>query len=241
MIQKTPVQKTILRWVISVHVVLILVAVILPLFQKLIRPKKKEIITFVAIENESIPNPVPEIQPVEVESLPEPKAVEIPIQTNTPPKKVEKPEKPKPKPEPKKPKWKAAPVVRQNKRIIKDSKKPAPVAPTRKRISASDIRNALSTGGGGGTFDPHGAYYNTVMQRMYSVWQVPVGAAYGLTARASVTVGTDGTVSNRRLIRGSGDAVFDQSVQKALNTVNRLPRPPADLPSRTITIEFTPQ
>ncbi len=240
---KTPLQKTILRWVIGIHATAIAVAIVIPLFQRILKPRKKEIITFVAIDNGSIPNPVPEIKPVEVESLPEPKAVEVPVQTNTPPKKVKKPEKPEPKPEPKpkpKPKWKAAPVVRQNNRITQDRKKPAPVTPQRKQITASDIRSALNTGGGG-TVDPHGAYYSAVMQRMYGVWQVPVGAAYGLTAQASITVGTDGTVSNRQLTHRSGDSAFDQSVQKALNTVNRLPRPPADLPSRTIIIEFEPQ
>ncbi len=231
MTQKTPIQKTILHWVIGFHIVLILGVVIVPTFQKLFKPKKKEIITFVTFGDGGVPNPVQEIQPVEVESPPEPKSVEIPFQTNKPPKKVKEPEKPK---------WKPAPVVKQNKRIVKDSKKPAPVTPQRKLITTSDIQKALG-GTTGGTIDPHGGYYNTVMQRLYGVWQVPVGAAYGLSAQASITLGADGSVSSRQLIRSSGDSAFDQSVQKALNAVNRLPRPPADLPSRTITIEFAPQ
>ncbi len=202
------------------------------------KPKKKEIITFVTFGDGGVPEPAPEIQPVEVERLPEPEpATPAPVPK---PKPAPKP-KPKPKPKPEKPKWKPAPVVRQNKRVTKNSKKPAaPATPQRKRIRSSDIRNALNTGIGG-TVDPHGSYFNTVMQRMYGVWLVPVGAEIGLTAQASITVGTDGTVSNRRLIRPSGNSAFDQSVQKALNAVNRLPRPPADLPNRTITIEFTPQ
>lgn len=214
---------------IGFHIVLILGVVIVPAFQKLFEPKKKEIITFVTFGDGGVPNPVPEIQPVEVESLPEPE----PTQTPEP--------KPVPKPKPEKPKWKPAPVVRQNKRVTQDSKKPAaPVTPQQKRISSSDIRNALKTSIGG-TVDPHGAYFNTVMQRMYGVWQVPAGAPFGLTAQASITVGSDGSVSNRQLIRSSGDSAFDQSVQKALNAVNRLPRPPTDLPNRTITIEFAPK
>ena len=79
------------------------------------------------------------------------------------------------------------------------------------------------------------------MQRMYGVWQVPVGAAYGLKTHASITVGTNGSVSNKRITQRSGDAAFDQSVQKALNTINRLPAPPAELAHRPITIEFVPQ
>ena len=232
---------------VGIHVAAIVLAIIIPAFQHLFNPRKKEIVTFVAIDDGSAPAPITDIQPVEVESLPEPEppppepkpVVETPIPTNPPPKVVEKP-KPEPKPKPKpKPKWKPAPVVKQNRRITRDSKKPAPVKPTRQRITASDIRKALGTAGG--TPSEFAAYYNTIFSRFYSVWQVPVGTAYGVSAQASITVGTDGTVSNRRLIRGSVNAGFDQSVQTALNTVNRLPRPPANLPSRTITIDFVPQ
>ncbi len=224
MTQKTPIQKTILRWVIGFHAVLILCAVVVPTFQKLFKPKKKEIITFVTFGDGGVPEPAPEIQPAEVERLPDPEQAPLP----------------EPKPEPEKPKWKPAVVKPQNKRIIKNAPKPAPVTPQRKRISSSDIRNALNTNIGG-TIDPHGGYYNTVMQRMYGVWQVPVGAPMGLSALGSITVSSNGSVSNRQLIRSSGDMAFDHSVQKALNAVNRLPSPPTDLPNRTITIEFAPQ
>jgi len=79
------------------------------------------------------------------------------------------------------------------------------------------------------------------MQRMYGVWQVPVGAPIGLSAVGSINISANGSVSNRKLIRSSGDTAFDQSVQKALNTINRLPAPPADLVNRPITITFEPQ
>jgi len=92
-----------------------------------------------------------------------------------------------------------------------------------------------------GTLNEFAAYYQTIFARFYAVWQVPIGTAYGLSAQASITVGTDGAISNRRLTRPSGDAAFDQSVQDALNTVNRLPAPPANLPSRILTIDFVPQ
>jgi TonB family protein len=232
---RTP-KNRVLNWVIGVHIVLVLGAVTIPLVQKLFRPKKKEIITFVAIDDGSIPAPPDKIQPVEVERLPEPESIDIPIQTNKPPKKVEKP---KLEPKPEKKKWKAAPVQRQNNRVTKDRKKPVPATPARKRITASDIQKALGTAGG--TPSAFAAYYQTILTRFYSVWQVPVGTAYGVSAQASIQVGPDGTVSNRRLIRPSGNSAFDQSVQSALQTVNRLPAPPSNLPSRTITIDFVPQ
>ena len=159
--------------------------------------------------------------------------VSEPADTTVAPAPAE-PEKPAVKPIPEKPKWKPAKVIRQDKRITREPAKPTPTPRPKPDLSA--IKKTLS-----GTVSPFSAYYTAVRERMYSVWQVPVGAAYGLTAQASITVGADGTVSNRQLIRPSGNSAFDQSVQGALNTVNRLPRPPADLPSRTITIEFAPQ
>ncbi len=209
-------------WVFGVHAAVIGGLLTAPLFHR--RPK--EIVHFV----EFVSEPAPE-QPVEIpvpveEPIIKKEVVNLPTPTN----RVQKVEKPK---------WKPAKVVRQDKRVTKEPQKPVPVTPAPKRITPTDIQNAL--GSGGGTVSPFAAYYTAVRERMYAVWQVPVGAAYGLSARASITVGTDGAVSNSQLIRPSGNSAFDQSVQSALNTVNRLPRPPVDLPSRTITIEFAPQ
>ena len=241
MSNKTPFQNLVLRWVISIHVALVLLAIIAPAIPKLLNPRKKEIVTFVAIEGGSAPASITEIQPVEVQEIPEP---EPPKPAPVPePKPIPKPEpKPIPKPEPKpepKPKWTPKPVVKQNKRITREPNKTAPATPQRKQITASDIQKAL--GPVGGTPSEFAAYYDLIFSRFYSVWQVPVGTAYGTSAQASITVGIDGSVSNRRVIRRSGDSAFDQSVQAALDAVSRLSRPPANLPSRTITIEFVPQ
>lgn len=210
-------------WVFGIHATIIGGLLVAPLFHR--RPK--EIVTFVEYVSEPAAG---EIQPAGAERLPEPKPiVEAPKQAPIP----------EPKPEPEKPKRKPNPVVRQNKRIVIGSEKPAPVSPSPKRITSSDIRNAL--GSTRGLTSPFATYYTTVRERMYGVWKVPVGVAYGLSAQASITIGADGSISNRQLIRPSGNTAFDQSVQSALNAVNRLPRPPANLPSRTITIEFVPQ
>ncbi len=217
---KSPANK-LFWWIFGIHAAVIGGLLIAPLFHR--RPPK-EIVTFV----EFVSEPPPALPVVETPVI-EKAVVDLPAPTNRV-EKVKTPEKPK---------WKPAPVVRQNKRVTKTSEKPAPVTPSKKRVTSSDIRNAL--GSGGGVVDPHGAYYSSVRERTYGVWQVPGGVAYGLSAQASITIGADGFISNRRLIRPSGNTAFDQSVQSALNTLNRLPRPPADLPSRTITIEFVPQ
>lgn len=222
-------RNIILWWVAGIHLAAVAVAIIIPSIKNLFHPKPKEIVTFVEFVDEAPPSvqPVAEPQPV---SKPEPvvkqPVIDVPMPTNKPPKVVEKP-KPKPKPKP---------VVKQTTRVTNPSATPA--APVQKQITTSDIRKALGTGG---TVDPFGAYYQTIFARFYAVWQVPIGTAYGLSAQAAITVAADGTVSNRRLTRASGNTAFDQSVQSALNAVNRLPAPPADLPSRTITIEFVPQ
>ncbi len=203
-------------WVFGIHAAVIGGLLIAPLFHR--RPK--EIVTFV----EFVSEPAPIEQPViEQKAIVEKLIVDVPMPTNSPPK---------PKPKLKRP----TEIKRSTKRVQLN---PTPVTPTKKRITSTDIQNTL--GSAGRTVDPHEAYYISVRERMYGVWLVPVGAAYGLKATGSITISPDGAVLNRRLTYPSGSPAFDQSVQSALNTVNRLPRPPADLPSRTITIEFAPQ
>ena len=94
------------------------------------------------------------------------------------------------------------------------------------------------SGSGGGVYSPFGGYYDSVKQQMYGVWQQPAGAPIGLAATATIQIERNGTVSSKSLTRRSGNAPFDQSVQNALNATTQLPVPPADLPSRTIEIEF---
>ena len=87
-------------------------------------------------------------------------------------------------------------------------------------------------------YSPFGGYYDSVKQQMYGVWQQPAGAPIGLTTTASIRVERNGTVSLKSITRRSGNALFDQSVQNALNATTQLPAPPPDLPSNTIEIEF---
>jgi TonB family protein len=87
-------------------------------------------------------------------------------------------------------------------------------------------------------YSPFGGYYDSVKQQMYGVWQQPAGAPIGLTATATIQIERNGIVSSKSITRRSGNVPFDQSVQNALNATSQLPVPPADLPSRTIEIEF---
>ena len=226
---------------VGIHLTAIALLIVIPAVNNLFHPKPKELVNFVEFVSEAPPaaQPVAEREPQPAaEPKPQPVVKQPVIKQPVIKKPVVEAPKPKPKPVPKKPKWKPAPVVRQDKHVTKKPTTTTPTTPVRKQITIRDIRKAL---GSSGSVDPFGAYYQTILARFYSVWQVPVGTAYGLSAQATITVGTNGTVSTRRLIRSSGNAAFDQSVQKALNTVSRLPAPPAGLPSRTITVEFVPQ
>jgi len=208
---RTP-ENRLFWWVFSIHVALVGGLLIAPLFHR--RPK--EIVHFVEFVSEPAPVEQPVVQPKPAVQ-PKPVAVEAPIPTN-------------------KPKWKPAKVIRQDKRVVREPPRPTPNASSTPDLS--DLKKAL---GAVGTVDPHGAYYRSIFSRFYSVWQVPVGSAYGVSAQGVITIGADGTLLSRKLTRASGDVAFDQSVQKALNAIYRLPAPPADLPSRTITVEFVPQ
>lgn len=231
---------------------------LVPWLKGCFRPKPKEI--FVPVSLASPPPPPPETAPEipQPKPSPEPEKKIAPPSTNTPPKVVKKiepkkaePKKPEPKPEPKKQGPKPAPklteaqrlaAIRQNKKVTNPNLSPAPSKPS---LDFSGLQSALSSaasgsgsGSPGGTYSPFAWYYDRVKQQMYSVWQQPAGAPIGLTATATVQIGSDGTVYSKSITRRSGNLLFDQSVQNALNSTVRLPAPPADLPSRTIEIEF---
>jgi outer membrane biosynthesis protein TonB len=213
------------------------------------------------VKTKSIPEPKPEPKPEKKPSL-------KPVITNTPPKKVETNAPPKKaeikKPAvtntpPKKAETNAPPkteaeklaAIRQDKRVPNPNMKTS--MPARKSVDYSGLKSALNSsattsgsgtstgtgsGSGGGMYSPFGWYYDSVKQQMYAVWQQPAGAPIGLTVTATVRVERDGTVSLKSITRRTGNALFDQSVQNALNVTTRLPTPPVDLPDRNIEIVF---
>jgi TonB family protein len=195
--------------------------------------------------------------PKKVETNAPPKKAEIkkPAVTNTPSKKAETNAIAKPKTEAEK-----LAAIRQDKRVPNPSTK-TNTSSTRKPVDYSGLRSALNSsvktsgsgtstgtgtgsstgtgsGSGGGMYSPFGWYYDSVKQQMYAVWQQPAGAPVGLTAVATVRVERNGTVSLKSITRRSGNLLFDQSVQSALNATTRLPIPPPDLPDLNIEIVF---
>ncbi len=217
------------------------------------------------IKTKSIPEPKPEPKPekkptpkpvitnappkkVETNAPPKKTEVKKPAVTNTPPKKAVTNAPPKTKTEADK-----LAAIRQDKRVPNPNTKTS--ASARKPIDYSGLQSALNSsvktsgsgtstgnglGSGGGMYSPFGWYYDLVEKQMLSpeVWQPPAGAPIGLVAVATVRVERDGTVSSKSITRPTGNALFDQSVQNALNVTTRLPTPPVDLPDRNIEIFF---
>jgi len=217
------------------------------------------------IESKPEPKPKPKPEPKpEKKKVPEPAKTNVPpkkVETNAPPKKAETNPPPK-KVETKKPAVTNAPpkskTMEERLKEVRQGGKPVAAKPNVKpgpQLDYSGLKSALNkaaagsgsssgsssgtgSGSGGGTYSPFAWYYDRVKQQMYSVWQQPSGAPIGLTANATLRVEGDGTVSSKSITRRSGNLLFDQSVQNALNSTARLPVPPSDLPSRTIEIEF---
>jgi TonB family protein len=250
-------QKTIFARVFGTHISVLLLMLFIPWVKGCLHPKPKEIITFIDFAamppppQESEPEPEPVVpKPVPV---PKPKPVPKPAKTNTPPKKAATnapPKKTAPKPEPKKAEPKKAeskPKTLQERlaEVRKGGKPVKATSPAPPKYDFTGIQSALGSaatgsgsGSGSGVYSPFAGYYDSIKQKMYSVWRQPAGAPIGLSAIAAVRVERDGTVSRKSVTRRSGNAPFDQSVQNALDATTRLPIPPADLPSRDIEIEF---
>lgn len=151
-----------------------------------------------------------------------------------PPKDI--PEEPKPKPKPQ--------IEKSTKRITRPEPKPR-----QPQLTPEEIRRLLAAGARisdrtslpDGEF-PFAWYYALVRQAMYEAWNQPGAGAVpaGTTAEVLIRVEKDGTITSRKLTRSSGNAVMDESVMRAVQSVAKLrPLPPQFAGgSKEITIEF---
>lgn len=93
-------------------------------------------------------------------------------------------------------------------------------------------------GGGGPTY----ANFLQAVKTIYAnAWVVPEGVTDDeATATASVTIARDGTVRDARILRRSGNALADASVEAVLRRVTFAVPLPADAKEnqRTVTIKF---
>jgi TonB family protein len=115
------------------------------------------------------------------------------------------------------------------------------------RSAAQNLRDELSGSttielrgpGGGGV--PYANFLDAVKKIYSDAWIVPDGVTdEEATATATVTIARDGTVKSSRILRTSGNALADQSVEAVLRRVRvAVPLPDgAKEDERTVTIKF---
>ena len=101
------------------------------------------------------------------------------------------------------------------------------------------------SGSGTGAESPGAWYYAMVRQVMYDAWTVPssLAAQNGLSSEVVIRVRRDGTITEWKMTRPAGQGLWDESVNKAVNSVKHLePLPPQFIgPTHDILILFEPQ
>ena len=89
--------------------------------------------------------------------------------------------------------------------------------------SAAKLYGSRGPGGGGPSYAGYASWVLTIFDK---AWVAPDDASSeDATAEVKVTIASDGTVVGKRIIRRSGDAAVDASVQRALDKVDRIGRP----------------
>ena len=182
--------------------------------------------------------------------------------TPTPPRKVTpkkqspslKPTKSKVTPKPKRKTIKIAQNTQTSKgatgRPKKNTHPKAPPVSAKQLNTIKSMRNQLSAainvnvaGANAAAFT---SYANFVVGVYRRTWEplIPSGLARSSIAKVSVTIRSDGRVLSARIIRKTGDAALDRSVQRALDRVKTIGKsfPPGSKDSqRTFTLDFTPR
>lgn len=116
---------------------------------------------------------------------------------------------------------------------------------SRSSLSDADLRLAAKSGilfsQNGVAFTPDMLYNEVVRVTMYKAWNQPASVNIeGLTTTVQIEVGLDGTILDNRMQKGSGNAMMDESVMQAVQSVSRIEGlPPAFLEkNRRFTIAF---
>ena len=205
---------------LTMHGIVLVLMLVWPfVFRACNRHRPNEQLTFVEFTVSVPPPPAPDVPepPTPEPPKPEPKSEDIPVPD---PQAVKKPEPPKPPKD-----------IRQTNRVARKDFKAPP--PKDKPLSEAEIARLLKMGAriSDTTSIPDegqlslGAYFNTVRERLYAVWQQPsqLASLPGLSADVRITVEPGGRITGRTKTRSSGNALMDDSVMKAVNSVTALP------------------
>jgi TonB family protein len=83
-----------------------------------------------------------------------------------------------------------------------------------------------------------GAYQTALQAKIRHAWHIPP-QSQGLQASVLLIVNRAGQVEQFRVVHGSGNAVFDASLQRAITQAQPLPALPEDFTSRTLDVMLT--
>lgn len=103
--------------------------------------------------------------------------------------------------------------------------------PGKSSLSDADLRRLLNTDarfGNGSPISQEFVVIEQIRQALYRAWAQPtqLGIA-GLVTRVEITFTPDGGIVGSRILGGSGNAVMDASVMKAVQSVRRIPGLPS--------------
>jgi TonB family protein len=204
------------------------------------------------------PKPVEEATPTQTPE-PEPEPVQKPEPTPTPEVKPV----PTPLPVPPKPKHQVKVSTAKKKVSVPtpaaESKTSSPKSTAPAGPTASDIQNRLTSklpaeqGGGGGDgagnagrpdgiADDFSWYRALIKQSIQSAWKKPpIPAGEKIYTEVEIKIAPSGAVTFQKISRPSGDPAMDASVEQAVRSTPRLPKPlPNGLgsPDYTVIIQF---
>jgi periplasmic protein TonB len=235
--------KRILVKVIGIHVGLILGLMIWPwITQTLFRPKPKDIFTFIDMSVG-----VPEVPTIPTAETKQPQAQpKVTEPAPTPPESqkdvITEPKKTKPKIEKSTKKVKRPDSTTQPQPSSSSQKGPKLTADEIKKLLAAGYKPGTKFVSGSGNGVPFSWYYALVRQIMYDAWLQPgsLSAAAGLITEVTIRVQPDGTVTEKNMVRSSGNSLMDESVMKAVESVKKIRPLPPELGDsfKDITIQF---
>lgn len=209
----------------------------------------------------SLPSPVEPLEfeePVEVqESAPVEVPSEVPerqvLRHNTPvvPPKVKK----------KDPVKKTEPVKKTVKKKKSTLKKASEIDTSKSRViqprevkpalTSKEIEKALTvqspsrsggssspTQGRVGSASEDASYVSQIGRFFDSRWSAPSGLTPTRSTIVAIYISKWGTITKRVKVQSSGDATFDASVMKTVQSVSAIPRPPDGFPYSNVEVEF---
>jgi TonB family protein len=95
------------------------------------------------------------------------------------------------------------------------------------RGAAGSSNGSGETGSGSGDLSQFAWYKDMIHDRFYSRWAQPVGLGQDVVATLKLRINNDGTISNREMVRSSGNPQMDESVLRAaqkLEQIDPLPK-----------------